>query len=80
MYELRLLWDELLRHVDRRARAAVAPFTTGGNLDLSSPHIVGTLPAAHGGTGGTAGSGAREPLVMGGELLLLGGDVITIGV
>jgi hypothetical protein len=47
---LRAIYQE----IQRAALAAVAPFTRGGKLDLSSPNIVGHLPPARGGTGGTA--------------------------
>lgn len=45
---LKLVHDEIWR----AAREQVRPFTRGGKLDLSSPNIVGHLPASRGGTGG----------------------------
>lgn len=60
MYELRQLWDELLRHVDRRAQSVVQPFTVGGKLDRGTPNAVGHLPATGGGTGHE--QGAEPPL------------------
>jgi hypothetical protein len=45
---LRGIYEE----IHRAARGAVAPFTRGGKLDLSSPNIVGHLPGGRGGTGG----------------------------
>lgn len=59
---LREVWREILGEIRKESRAVVAPFTTGGKLNLSSPHIVGTLPPSRGGA------------VPGGEALPPGGD------
>jgi hypothetical protein len=52
-------WYELLRSIHatigKEIERHIAPWTRGGKLDLSSPNIVGHLPASRGGTGGSTG-------------------------
>lgn len=56
---LREVWREILGEIRKESRAAVAPFTIGGKLNLASPHIVGTLAPDHGGA--VPGSGGPVP-------------------
>lgn len=60
MSDLRAMLADIYAEIHRASRAAVAPFTRGNKLDLSTPNKVGRLPASNGGTG--TGDGAEPPL------------------
>ncbi len=53
---LRLIYRQMHVEIDK----ALRPFTRGGRLDLSSPHVVGTLPPEH---GGSPPGGVPDPFV-----------------
>lgn len=69
---LRSIFD----YINRRTLEVVAPWTRGGKLDLSSPNIVGHLPASRGGAGG---GGFVESLYWDGGALVWGGDGLHWG-